>query len=299
VDKYIKVEQESDANILSSGKIEQRSSETLTIVDCDEILSRLPFMDISSKISDLVATTLTCTSEQKRLVEPGLEAIQVVKDSLFQMQEISRLTVAHDTTTAERLNQNSSDHKSTHQRLVELSQNVEDIGSKVDQVEIALLTLRLGLESQLASLNIRPIDSTNSHTILPSALSSASTFLTCLATSTMTTIFSTRLSIASQTTSIGCVNSSRDQEGKFQDSRISAASLDGQFERIWKNLETKPTKFEQSGARAIMLDEGTMEYAETFNDPLDYYGLWNCDDCGNGPMLAVTNPMCPSCGAQQ
>jgi hypothetical protein len=150
-------------------------------------------MDISSRISDLVTTSLTCSSEQRQPSEQGIEATQAVKDALPLMEEKLPSIKAAADPAAPYLRQGAVEQTLTNGKLLELSHDVQGLGSKIDQLEIALFTLRIGLEGQLTSISGSNSELINASAPLSLASSLASTLITCMAASVTTTIVANHL----------------------------------------------------------------------------------------------------------
>jgi hypothetical protein len=229
--------------------VQQHTSRNLTKARCEELLDHFPFMDISSKISDLVTIVLTCSSEQRQLSEQGIEAIQAVKDTLPPMEEKLRSITAADDPTAPSLRRGAVDQTVTHGKLLKVSHDVQGLGSKIDQLEIAFFALRIGLEGQLESIARSTSELINASAPLSLTSSLASTLFTCLAAGVTTTIVANHLGRTSRTAKIVGKDfiSEVNIISKEEDTIIKC--LEDRFEQAWnKAPPPNPSKSKGGGS---------------------------------------------------
>ncbi|KAF2431920.1 hypothetical protein EJ08DRAFT_659602 [Tothia fuscella] len=154
--------------------IESRCGATMTKTECQEFLNQLQPTDLSPEINTAICTTLKCSAEQQRLSQKQLDEINALRQSISDMEIALQASKEADGSSSTLMEQHSRTWTSTERKAVE------------DQ-QIALLALRIGLEDQFSRLH----DSTASDTassINVSAFGCASILFTSMAASVAATL---------------------------------------------------------------------------------------------------------------
>jgi hypothetical protein len=115
-------------------------------------------------MSSAVATVLRCSTQQERLTEVRLDEIRALRDSIVDMEMRLYLISSNGDLYLALIEDQTRKLTATEKRVIELSHTHQGFGVKVDAAtqkldqaredqEIALVALRIGLESHLQRLN--------------------------------------------------------------------------------------------------------------------------------------------------